>query len=284
LISDLRVGERAVADLEEPEGPDKREPDERSAEEQELEQDATTQLFRLAKPLELVPAEFRDVAFGPALGGYNRKQVDAYVENVNRLIAELEISRSPEKAVQSALDRVGEQSAGILQHARETAEELTAAAVAESEHASRRARVEADEVLEQAQSDAREMLDRAAADAAELVARSQQRLEALRQATEDARSEHARVLEQLASSAAALQAFAARARDAERGLAGPEPGANPGDAGAQPTELIAAIEPDEAEPDGREGDGATPSRRRITRSRPRPARRETADSGSPRRD
>ena len=45
-----------------------------------------------------MPAEFRDVSFGPAVGGYNRKQVDAYVERVNRLIAELEISRSPEKA------------------------------------------------------------------------------------------------------------------------------------------------------------------------------------------
>src|SRR5206468_4081137 len=87
-----------------------------------------TVLFKLARPSELVPAEFRDVSFGSAIGGYNRNDVDSYVERVNRLIAELEISRSPEKAVQLALERVGEQTAGILQDAQEAAEKLTAAA------------------------------------------------------------------------------------------------------------------------------------------------------------
>ncbi|HXB15632.1 MAG TPA: DivIVA domain-containing protein [Solirubrobacteraceae bacterium] len=273
-----------MPDLGDSELPDGAEPDERPAEEQE--DDATTQLFRLAKPLELVPAEFRDVSFSPAVGGYNRKQVDAYVERVNRLIAELEISRSPEKAVQLALDRVGEQTAGILQHAREAAEELTAAAVSESEHASRRARVEADEVLEQAQNDARDMLDRAAADSAELVARSQQRLEAIREATEDGRREHAHVLEQLRSTAVALQAFAEQAQDGGRpSEVPPEPAE---DADQQATEVIEAVEPveeDGEDPGDADGDaGELPPRRRITRSRPRPARRETAGSGPARRD
>ncbi len=276
-----------MPDPGESELPDQAEPDELPAGEQEP--DATTQLFRLAKPLELVPAEFRDVSFGPAVGGYNRKQVDAYVESVNRLIAELEISRSPEKAVQLALDRVGEQTAGILQHAREAAEELTAAAVAESEHASRRARVEADELLEQAQDEAREMLDRAAADSAALVASSQQRLEAIREAIEDARREHGHVLEQLRATAVALQAFAAQSQGERRPAdAPPEPAASLEDADEQATEVIEAVEPAEEEgedPGDADGDVGEPrARRRITRSRPHPARRETAGSGPARRD
>src|SRR5256885_562742 len=42
--------------------------------------------------------EIRGTSFPSAMRGYDRDAVDAYVERVNRLIAELETSRSPESA------------------------------------------------------------------------------------------------------------------------------------------------------------------------------------------
>jgi DivIVA domain-containing protein len=52
--------------------------------------------------LSQVPADVRDVSFATAVRGYDRREVDAYVERVNRVIAELEISRSPRAAVKPA--------------------------------------------------------------------------------------------------------------------------------------------------------------------------------------
>jgi DivIVA domain-containing protein len=57
----------------------------------------------------VVPAE-RNVTFTGSRRGYDRGAVDAYVERVNRLIAELEVTRSPQAAVRHALERVGEQA------------------------------------------------------------------------------------------------------------------------------------------------------------------------------
>jgi len=165
-------------------------------------------LVTLARPEELVPGEIRDVSFGSALRGYDRGDVDAYVERVNRVIAELEIGSSPQNAVRSALDRVGEQTAGILQQAREAAEALAADAQSESEHLSRRARVEASEVLEAAQERARELLDRSAAEAHEMLADARQTLETIEAQTARAREERRRVLDQLRATAAALEALA----------------------------------------------------------------------------
>jgi DivIVA domain-containing protein len=67
-----------------------------------------------------VPAAIRDVSFPGAARGYERRAVDAYVNQVNRLIAELEVSRSPQAAVKHALERVGEQTKALLQQARQT--------------------------------------------------------------------------------------------------------------------------------------------------------------------
>jgi DivIVA domain-containing protein len=60
-----------------------------------------------------VPAAIRDVSFPSAARGYERRAVDAYVNQVNRLIAELEVSRSPQAAVRHALERVGEQTKAL---------------------------------------------------------------------------------------------------------------------------------------------------------------------------
>jgi cell division septum initiation protein DivIVA len=93
-----------------------------------------------------VPAAIRNVSFPGAGRGYERRAVDSYVNQVNRLIAELEVGRSPEAAVKHALDRVGEQTKALLQQAHETAEEITASAREEAEAEVSRAKAEAKEI------------------------------------------------------------------------------------------------------------------------------------------
>jgi cell division septum initiation protein DivIVA len=269
-----------VSDRPHPNLPD----DERPAEPDD-DTDATEQLFTLARPSELVPEEFRDVSFRPAIGGYSRRDVDAYVKSVNQAIAELEISRSPEKAVKLALDRVAEQTAGVLQEAGEAAEKLKAEALAESEHAARRAQVEADELRERAESESSALIERSQEQSAELLDAAEAQLEDLHRAIGEARAEYANVLGRLRATAASLDAFATEAARAEA----PESRRSvteadgPDRAGEQETETMDAVELDgDEQSDGDSGGGAPRAamRRRITDSRkPRVPKREPAGSG-----
>jgi DivIVA domain-containing protein len=223
-----------------------------------------------------VPSDIRDVSFPTVVRGYDRREVDAYVERVNRVIAELEISRSPQAAVKHALDRVGEQTSGVLQRAREVAEELTSTALAEADHATRRAKVEAEEMIEKAQmqahqlrgqskEEAEQIIARARAEAAESLKRAEEqvrtlqdgaegRLRALQadiQASADARR---KVLDELRQTAAELDEFASGAIDRFQ-TAEHEP----------PTETI----PPKTEPQPSDGEKADPhSRARLKPRRP----------------
>jgi DivIVA domain-containing protein len=89
----------------------------------------------------------RDVTFPVALRGYDREAVDAYVEDVNRIIAELQVGRSPQSAIRHALDQVSEETRGILERAHETADEITA-----------RSRSQADDRLQWAEREARDAI------------------------------------------------------------------------------------------------------------------------------
>lgn len=79
--------------------------------------------------------------------GYDRAAVDAYVRRVNRVIAELEVTRSPQAAVRHAVEKVSEQTKAILEEARESAERITDAA-----------REEADSILSAAKAEAAELV------------------------------------------------------------------------------------------------------------------------------
>ena len=165
-------------------------------------------------PRTAVPEDIRDVSFHSGVRGYDRRQVDRYVQRVNRVIAELEIASSPQSAVRHALDRVGEQTSGLLQHARETADaivrtaraeaedtvarakdeasDITADAgaeadkiAAEAEAAVGRANTEAGEIMANATKQAEEILMRADAQIVERRAREEQRLEEVRLAVEE---------------------------------------------------------------------------------------------------
>ena len=92
-------------------------------------------------------ASVRDVSFPVALRGYDRDAVDEYVRDVNRIIAELQVGRSPQSAIRHALDQVSEETRGILERAHETADEITA-----------RSRAQADDRLQWAEREARDAI------------------------------------------------------------------------------------------------------------------------------
>jgi DivIVA domain-containing protein len=171
-----------------------------------------------------VPADLLDVSFPASVRGYERRAVDAYVERVNRVIAELKVRASPPAAVRHALDQAGEKVQGLLGAAREAAEEITASARRDAEETLARAkaeaaelvvntsaetdglraeaeqllakarteaeekvakaRAEAEQILAQASAEAQNTLARSQAEAAERLQRSEEELAALREQTE----------------------------------------------------------------------------------------------------
>jgi DivIVA domain-containing protein len=110
----------------------------------------------------------RKVEFPIGLRGYERAAVDRYVERVNRLLAELEMSSSPESAVRHALDEVSEETRDILQHAHQTADEITARSRSKAGDRLQQAEREAQEIREAAQQDAKETREAAQHEAHEL--------------------------------------------------------------------------------------------------------------------
>jgi DivIVA domain-containing protein len=84
-----------------------------------------------------------DVQFRVVRRGYDREAVDAYVSRVYQLVVELSATRSPQGAVDRALERVGEETVSILQQAEETARLMTARAEARARERVQRAEREA---------------------------------------------------------------------------------------------------------------------------------------------
>lgn len=72
--------------------------------------------------------------FKPSRRGYDREEVDAYVAQLQRQIRELQSQQqSPDAAVRSALERVGDEVADVLKQAHNTADEIVATAKREAE-------------------------------------------------------------------------------------------------------------------------------------------------------
>ena len=88
--------------------------------------------------------------FPLAVRGYDRGAVDAFVQEVLEVVSELEGRQTRETVVQRALDEIGEETAGILQRAHETADEITARSRAQAEGRTQRAEREADMLRQQA--------------------------------------------------------------------------------------------------------------------------------------
>jgi DivIVA domain-containing protein len=88
----------------------------------------------------------RDYEFPLAVRGYDRQAVDDFVDQV----VELEGRQTRESVVQRALNEVGEETAGILQRAHETADEIAARSRAQAEGRLQRAEREAEILRRQA--------------------------------------------------------------------------------------------------------------------------------------
>src|SRR5947209_14306912 len=101
------------------------------------------------------PPEREEPPFPIVLRGYDRGAVDERIDGLNRLIEELRTARSPQAAVRSALDRVGEETSAILQRAHETADEITAAARADARRRVETAQRDADSLRHEAEREAR---------------------------------------------------------------------------------------------------------------------------------
>lgn len=187
-----------------------------------------------------VPPELRTAAFPVAVRGYDRGAVDAYVTRVNRLIAELEATRSPQSAVENALRRTEDERSDILKEAyalggevttaaRREAHEMIAGAKAEAveivvgasdradrtkaeslEH-SAKARAEADRILDSARAEAEARLQRAEEEIARMRKEAETWMRALRIDTNAIWGERRELLEDLRDIAARLQEAASRA-------------------------------------------------------------------------
>jgi DivIVA domain-containing protein len=70
--------------------------------------------------------EVTGVDFSSSRRGYDRAEVDSYVERVSRIVVELEAMRSPDAVIERALADVGEETSSILRRARKAAEEIIA--------------------------------------------------------------------------------------------------------------------------------------------------------------
>ena len=208
--------------------------------------DTSTQRFaRSASASE----RLREASFPLVMRGYDRHAVDEFVAELLALVQDLESRQTREGVVQKALDELGEETAGILQRAHETADDITARSRAQADARLQRAEREA-EILRR---DADEYAEQVIVDTRLLWEERQRLIEDIRQladdvlGTADDAMERLKLPEQLGSAEAAA-------------------GGRPGDGRA----------------DWRRGRGRR-ARRGARRGRARLRRRGRADAGVPAR-
>ncbi|HEY2652936.1 MAG TPA: DivIVA domain-containing protein [Solirubrobacteraceae bacterium] len=141
--------------------------------------------------------EVTGVEFSGSRRGYDRAEVDQYVERVSRIVVELEAMRSPDAVIERALADVGEETSAILRRARKAAEEIIADAEANagerSAHADARARElreEADHYSARVRAEAEGVLSEARAEADQIIGAAKDEAGRVR---EDAMTEATRV-------------------------------------------------------------------------------------------
>jgi DivIVA domain-containing protein len=162
----------------------------------------------------------RDVSFPTAVRGYDRRAVDDFLVELRNVVAELEARQTREGVVQKALDELGEQTAGILQRAHETADEIAARSRAQADGRLQRAEREA-EILRR---DADEYSEQVVADTRLLWEERQRLIEDIRQLADAVLSTADDALERLKLPeplAAAEQDFEATTAEAPRPIPHP---------------------------------------------------------------
>jgi DivIVA domain-containing protein len=140
--------------------------------------DSSPQRFRRGQP---ASERLRDVSFPLAVRGYDRRAVDEFVEELRAVVADLEARQTREDVVQKALDELGEDTAGILQRAHETADEIASRSRAQADGRLQRAEREA----EIAKRDADEYAEQVVADTRLLWDERQRLIEDIRQLADE---------------------------------------------------------------------------------------------------
>ena len=158
----------------------------------------------LTSKTELRPARGRTflpdvtgVEFASSRRGYDRDEVDQYVERVSRIVVELEAMRSPDAVIERALADVGEETSAILRRARKAGDEIIADAEAhagertsQAEAQTRALREDADRYNARVRADAEQVLSDARSQGEEIVSQAQAEAAGLRK---DAKEEATRV-------------------------------------------------------------------------------------------
>src|SRR5215208_3830853 len=112
--------------------------------------DFDTAEFRAARFSRSRADEIANRTFPVAMRGYDRAAIDAFLQEVVQLITDLESRQTQDTVVQRAIAEVGEETAGILQRAHETAEEIAARSRAQAEGRIQRAEREAELLRQEA--------------------------------------------------------------------------------------------------------------------------------------
>ena len=112
--------------------------------------DFDTAEFRASRFNRSKADEVADRTFPVAMRGYDRAAVDAFLQEVVQIITDLESRQTQDTVVQRAIAEVGEETAGILQRAHETAEEIAARSRAQAEGRIQRAEREAELLRQEA--------------------------------------------------------------------------------------------------------------------------------------
>ena len=112
--------------------------------------DFDTAEFRAARFSRSSADEIANRTFPVAMRGYDRAAVDTFLQEVVQIINDLEGRQTQDSVVQRAIAEVGEETAGILQRAHETAEEIAARSRAQAEGRIQRAEREAELLRQEA--------------------------------------------------------------------------------------------------------------------------------------
>jgi len=229
--------------------------------------DTSTQRFaRSASASE----RLREATFPLVMRGYDRHAVDEFVAELFALVQDLESRQTREGVVQKALGELGEETAGILQRAHETADDITARSRAQADARIQRAEREA-EILRR---DADEYAEQVITDTRALWEERQRLIEDIRQLADDVLGTADDAMERLKLPEQLGSAEAAPADDPETvALTGAEdetaeavePAEAPGpeepvyDDEGEPTQAfrLGAVEDPPEEPEARDASGHT---------------------------
>ncbi len=95
--------------------------------------------------------------FPLVIRGYDRRSVDDYLDATSARLAELEALQSPSVAVMQAVERVADDTGGILKTAHETADGITSRAREDAERTIREANEQAERTVAGAEARARQL-------------------------------------------------------------------------------------------------------------------------------